>query len=151
MAFKRKLLFTISLAFLLTVLALMGATRFFANKDSASLLLSLYTVTEPETAEAFAVGERLHDGVSKAPLGKIVSVKTEPHFEEDKDGALRKSGKSCLFLSVLIEAEQRKDGYYIGKTKLLVGKSLALHGKGAASAICLGIETADAVQAIKKG
>ncbi len=151
MAFRRKLLFTIPLIFLLIALAFIGAARFFAPKDTVALLLSLYTVTEAETAEAFAVGEQLHDGVSKAALGQIVSAKAEPHFVEDKDGALRRSGKSRLFLSVLIEAERKKDGYYIGKTKLLVGKSLALRGKGAVSAVCLGIETASAVQAIKNG
>ena len=109
------------------------------SKENITLLL--YAVTEAETAEAFRVGDLLHDGVSKERLGKIAAVREEARPMETKAGVYLSESQSRLYITISVEAERRGECYYIGQTPLVVGQALSLHGRGVCLARCLQIRT----------
>ncbi len=103
----------------------------------------LFTV-ENELVSAFAVGDRLTDGVGKGALGTVTAVEVSPAMEENESGAFPLPHKSRMVLTVESEGERKGDVLTVGGIPLLVGNRLSLHGKGTAYALCLWAEEAKA-------
>ena len=141
MAFRRKPFFTILAIILLVSLSFLLTHMLFPKESQEEITLLLYAVTETETAEAFRVGDLLHDGVTKESLGRISSLKQEGRPLETEAGVYLSESQSRLYITLSVKAERRGECYYIGQTPLLVGQILSLHGRGACLARCLQIRT----------
>jgi hypothetical protein len=92
---------------------------------------------ENELVSAFAVGDRLTDGVSKDALGTVAAVEVSPAIEENERGIYALPHKSRVILTVESEGKRVGDVLTVGSVPLLVGNRLSLHGKGTAYALCL--------------
>ncbi|MBP3437267.1 MAG: hypothetical protein J6K61_05115 [Clostridia bacterium] len=112
-----------------------------ARSQREEVFYTLYTVTERETALAFQVGDILHDGVSKASLGRLTGVEISPAYTESKSG-VRESDKVTLRLFLSAEADKKGDSYFLGSIPLKAGQAFAVHGKGACEAFFLAFSSA---------
>lgn len=102
-------------------------------------MLLLFAVTDGDTAAAFSLGDTLHDGVSKAVLGRVTALRTEPSLGEE-NGELYPDGRVRLFLTLEVTATPKGESYSIEGVPLAVGKKLSLHGRGAVEAVCLAVQ-----------
>ena len=139
MAFRRKSFFTILAIILVLSMSFFLGRLLLPKESKEEITLQLYAVTETETAEAFALGDPLHDGVSKESLGRITALRLEARLVETKNGLYLSQSQSRLYITLTLEAERRGECYYIGQTPLVIGQALSLHGRGACLAYCLAI------------
>ena len=129
-----------SLPLLACLIALPWLYPLVSPKKQVLVRFAVLITIDNELASSFAVGDLLTDGATKADLGKITQIKAEAAMHETENGAFSLPDKTRLILTIEGSGALKDEKITIGGAPLLVGKRIAIHGRGAVEGVCLWVE-----------
>ena len=128
---------------LLPLLCLLGFLLIWGSHEKKEPLSTVrYTVlcvTDADTADHIAIGDRLTDGVGKGQVGEVKAVSVTAALGERADGIFPLPRQKRVLLEIEGQGLRKGGGAWVDGMELLLGKRLSLHGRALLEGVCLAV------------